>query len=218
MPLRWLFVPRACAVFYVPKQNQHMIRSSLPTSHGFVPLPKENGKPIFNPLPMGKKSPFVLLFEFVATLDSSPYFCIEEALRFRKEVCGGEEKVMEYCGKISDEAGRRAVEILGTGLLENAEGSLNRCAFTNVRLPLGIGLGDGEVPEQNAQRVVNWMAQQLVEKYDMYTALYYHGTSFWVRLSGQIYLEIEDFDRGVYALKELCERVQRGEYRSNDVC
>ena len=194
-----------------------MIRSSLPTSHGFVPLPKENGKAIFNPLPMGNKSPFVLLFEFVATFDSSPYFCIEEALKFREEVCCGEENVMEYCRKISDEAGKRAVEILGTGVMENAEGSLNRCAFTNVRLPLGIGPGDREVPEQDTQKAVNWMAQQLVEKHDMYTALYYHGTSFWVRLSGQIYLEIADFDRGVYALKELCQRVRRGEYRGDNV-
>ncbi len=93
---RWLFVPRACAVFFVPKRNQHIIRSSLPTSHGFVPLPRENGKVIFNPLPMGGKSAFVLLFEFVATLDSGPYFCIEEALRFRKEVCGGEEVIMQH--------------------------------------------------------------------------------------------------------------------------
>ena len=213
---RWLFVPRACAVFYVPKHNQHIIRSSLPTSHGFVPLPSETGKCIFNPLPMGGKSSFVLLFQFVATLDTSPYFCIEEALKFREEVCGGEENILHYCRKISDDAGKRVANILGTEIMENADSSLNRCAFSNIRLPLNIGLGNEEVPEKDAFKAVNWMAEHLVKEYDTFTALYFHGMSFWTRISGQIYLELEDFDKGAYALKDLCERVRRGEYRGED--
>ena len=193
-----------------------MIRSSLPTSHGFVPLPRD-GKPIFNPLPMGGKSPFVLLFEFVATLDSSPYFCVEEALRFRREVCGGEEKIMEHCKKISDEAGRRATGIFGTEVMDHAQASMNRCAFSNIRLPLKMGPNKGEVPREDAVKVVNWIAERLIEEYDTYAALYFHGQAFWTRFSGQVYLEIEDFDRGAFALKGLCKRVQGGEYRLDAV-
>ena len=212
--LRWLYVPRPCAVFHVPKRNQHIIRSSLPTSHGFMPLPT-NGKEIFSPLPMQGKSPFVHLFDFVATQDLSSYLCIEEALRFRREVCGGEEKIMNYCRQISNEAGKQAAEILGSEVMEKAESSFNVCAFSNIKLPLKMGNGKGEVPEPDAVKVLKWVSKQLIDTYDTYATLYYHGKSFWVRFSGQIYLELEDFSRGAWALNALCERVRDGAYQSD---
>lgn len=42
---KWLFVPRSCAAFVVRKELQGMIRTTLPTSHGFRPVkPLEQGK------------------------------------------------------------------------------------------------------------------------------------------------------------------------------
>jgi hypothetical protein len=35
----------------------------------------------------------------------------------------------------------------------------------------------------------------------------------WVRLSGQIYLEVRDFEWVGERLKELCGRVKKGEFR-----
>lgn len=88
---RWLYTPRGCAVFYVPLRNQHLMRSSLPTSHWFEPVPRPGKQPTPNPLPPSTKSNFVQQFEFVGTVDNASLLCIPAALKFREEICGGEE-------------------------------------------------------------------------------------------------------------------------------
>ena len=158
------------------------------------------------------KSPFVLLFEFVATLDSCPYLCIEEALKFRRHVCGGEEKILKHCEDISDEAGRLAGEILGTDVMDNETKTLTECAFTNVRLPLEVGDGPGQIEEKNMYLAAVWMTTTLARESDVYSPVFFHARNYWTRLSGQIYLDLGDFEKGARALKALCERAKSGEY------
>ena len=210
----WLYVPRGCAVFHVPKRNQHLIRTSLPTSHGFEPLPQEGIKDYVNPMMIfgNNKSTFVMLFEFVATLDVSPYLCIEEALKFRRDVCGGEEEIMSYCEKISNEGAEKIAEILSTEVMENAQKSLAKCALTNVKLPLVIGDGPGEIPQTDTITVAIRMTEILAKVHDVYLPAFIHADAFWIRLSGQIYLEIEDCIKGARILRDLCERASGGEY------
>ena len=211
---RWLYVPRGCAVFHVPKRNQHLIRTSLPTSHGFDPLPQEGSEEYMNPLmiPGNDKSSFVMLFEFVATLDVSPYLCIEEALKFRRDVCGGEKEIMTYCERISNEGGEKIAEILGTEIMENGEKSLAKCALTNVRLPLIIGDGPEKIPKTDTITVAIWMTEILAKVHDVYLPAFIHAGAFWTRLSGQVYLELEDCIKGARILRDLCERARGGEY------
>ncbi|KAL9124053.1 MAG: hypothetical protein Q9217_006579 [Psora testacea] len=213
---KWLFVPRGCAAFYVPKRNQHLIRTTLPTSHGFTPLQKPGQPAIFNPLPATPKSGFVLLFQFVATIDVSPYLCVKAALEFREKVCGGEEKVMDYCQKLANDAGTLAADIFGTEVLDNPERSLTKCAMTNVRLPLEIGEGEGKVPLPEVSEVINWLAYRLIEDYDTYASIFFHAGAVYVRFSGQVYLELDDYRRGAESVMELCRRAERGEYREQD--
>ncbi|KAL8947495.1 MAG: hypothetical protein Q9222_006232 [Ikaeria aurantiellina] len=208
---KWLYVPRGCAIFYVPKRNQHLIRSSLPTSHGYEPFPMEGQQKLFNPIP-GRGSRFVNMFAFVGTADVGPYLCVPEAIEFRQEVCGGEAKIMEYCKDISNEGGKRVAKILGTEVMENAERTLTECCLTNVKLPLHLGEGSGKMKEADAFAAVGWMAETLIRKHNVFAPPYFHGGSFWVRLSGQTYVEIEDFDVVAKVLKNLCERVEKGEH------
>lgn len=205
-------------MFYVPKRNQHLIRSTLPTSHGFNPLPKEGGVEIVNPLMVSasSKSKFIMLFQFVATVDVSSYLCIEEALKFRREICGGEQKIMQHCVSISNEAGRLAAQILGTEVMVNAENTLMNCCMTNVELPLKIGDGKGEISSKNTYEVASWMTAILAKEYDIYCPAFVHAGRFWTRFSGQIYLSIEDYAKGAEALRHLCERAKEGEYLKSE--
>ncbi len=119
---------------------------------------------------------------------------------------------MKYCREISSEAGRLAAEILGTDVMENETKTLASCAFTNVRLPLEIGDGPGQVLEKDLYLAAVWMTATLVKESDVYSPVFYHAGRFWTRLSGQVYLDIGDFEKGAKALKTLCERARDGEY------
>ncbi|EON63693.1 hypothetical protein W97_02921 [Coniosporium apollinis CBS 100218] len=216
---KWYFVPRGCAIFYVPVRNQHLMRSTLPTSHGFVPKPKPGPK-IINPLPPSKKSAFVTNYEFVGTIDNSPYLCVPAALKYR-EALGGEAVIRDYCADLARKSGARVAELLGTRILENEEGTLGNCNFTNVLLPLKLQdvenlakeAGKGELETGEVGMLVReFVINSGLKEHNTFMALIFYGQQWWVRLSAQIYLEMADFEWASGVLKDLCERVMKGEF------
>lgn len=214
---KWLHVPRGCAVLYVPERNHGLMRSTLPTSHGFVPAPVGGqAGAIRSPLPPSAKTAFVNSFEFVGTVDNGPTLCVPAALEWRKKLTWngkrGEEAVYAYSAHIAREAGEIVSKAFGTEVLENEEGSLNRdCFFSNVRLPLSFEKDAGG-DEDRAFGVLTWMTRTLVEEYDTFMGFNFYAGAWWVRLSGQVYLTKEDFEWAARVLGEVCERVRKGEW------
>lgn len=210
---KWLHVPRGCAVFYTPERNQHLIRSTLPTSWGFVP---KSGEVAVSPLPVPEgKSAFVALFEYMATVDNSAYLCVPAALAWREKVTwgdlSGEEAVMGYGAWVVREGAKLVAEVLGTEVMENEDGTLGKCQLANVRLPLEFGeLAGGDVAK--AGRIAQWMFKVQGEEYGVVTPMLVYAEAWWVRLSGQIYLTLEDFEVAAKGLKEICERAKAGEW------
>lgn len=158
-------------------------------------------------------SPFQKLFRYVATQDDSSYLCIQSALRFRQDVCGGEDRIRAHTTHLAIEGGKRIASILGTEVMEEA-GHLTRCFFANVRLPLTIGDHGRDVRQENALQAVEWIVEKLVDDFDTYMAVYMHAGKIWTRLSAQIYIDLQDVERGAKALKEICQRVEAGEHLS----
>lgn len=217
---KWLHVPRGCAVFYVPFRNQPMMASTLPTSHGYVSKLGER----FNPLPPSGKPPFINNFEFVGTVDNSPYLCVKDAIQWRKEVLGGEVKILDYLWSLGKDGGKKVAEILGTHVLENSKGTLTNCGMVNVALPLIMGekgSSDSEcsapegtiIPHSEAFVATQWMLETLMGEYKTFVALFVHDRRWLARLSAQVYLDIDDFEWVGKVLKELCIRVGKGEYK-----
>ncbi|KAI2468335.1 aminotransferase family protein-like protein [Annulohypoxylon bovei var. microspora] len=205
---KWLMVPRGCAVLYVPYRNQALIRTTYPTAEGYQPVAQREAQ--------SQRSYFVNLFEKVSTIDTTPYVCVVEALKFRAQVCGGEEKVRDYCINLAREGGELMATILGTEVLENKTGTLRGCSFTNVRLPLEVteefqeGRHMGKVPVKEAKAVADWITITTVEEFDTFIATRYYAGAFWIRISSQIYLDRADFEWAAGVLLDLCSRVRKG--------
>lgn len=202
---RWLYVPRGCAVFHVPARNQHLIRTSLPTSHAYL-YPSEKPDP-------HAKSQFAKLFEFVATIDYTPYPCVPAAIKFREDL-GGEEIIRNYCWEVARIGGNRVAEILGTDVMDNRTSTLSKCCFANVRLPLDFKLEGKAQPQgyfsiDDAGKIQKWLNITAVNEFDTYLQIGFHSGRMWVRLSGQIYLAFKDFEWIGFRLKDLCDRLNK---------
>ncbi|TFK49642.1 PLP-dependent transferase [Heliocybe sulcata] len=180
---KWLFAKRSCSVLYVPKRNQHIIKSSIPTSHEYVSPTCGN---------------FVGQHEWTGTIDFVPYLSIPAALEFRNWI-GGEHKINEYCHQLALSGGKRLAEILGTSVMDNEKGELT-ANMVNVGLPL-----DG-VPA--TLEVDGFLKAQLLLEWNCYAAHYVHGGKWWARCSAQVWSEMSDFEYLGKAFTEICKQAK----------
>ncbi|KAG9015085.1 hypothetical protein FRB94_004204 [Tulasnella sp. JGI-2019a] len=180
---KWLMAKRGCAVLYVPRRNQHLIRTSFPTSWGYVSPPE--------------KPDFAFVFEWTGALDLAPYLSIKAALEFRESI-GGEKAIQQYCNTLAPQGGKRMAEILGTETADPNEEYTG--TMTNVRLPLP--LNQDESPTAKAAELM----VELNEEYNTFVAVFEHNGSLWVRASAQIWNELSDFEYTARALKAMCHK------------
>lgn len=206
---------------YVPVRNQHLIRSTLPTSWGFKTLDTVpntiNPKGTFGG---DVESEYIGKFEFVGTIDSSPYLCVPKALAWREEL-GGEKVIIEYCTKLAQEAGKFIAEALGTEVMDNETKTLSQCCMSMVRLSINVGdaqqagekvgLGKDEV----GRYVTSWLQRTMLDDCNTFLQTLFYGGAWWVRFSGQVYLEMSDFEGVAPLLKKLSERADRGDWTEN---
>ncbi|CAG7925512.1 unnamed protein product [Penicillium olsonii] len=230
---KWLYTPRSCAVLYTPHRNQHLLRTTLPTSWGFIPNPDSPdtiASVLSDPNAPVTKTPYETLFEFVATSDDSAYLCVPAALEFREKVCGGEEAIMSYCQRVVNEGADAIAAILGTEVMQEPdlkpgqESKMRQCAMTTVRLPIGVASGKENesfddstlavLSQTEAPNAFSWIQTKLMDEYNTFLPVFQHGPWLWTRLSGQTYLETSDFEAVGGVLRGLCERVAKKEFQA----
>ena len=226
-------MPRGCAVLYVAPEHQHLIRTTLPTSWGYIPAStattgteKDAEKTALA---------YRTLFQSTATNDDTPYHCVPAALAFRKEVCGGEERIYAYLEQLANEAADAVAKILGTevlqeqGLKDGEKSLLRACALNNVRLPIAVqtttsvvmdwtqpgteGSLYAPLPRELAGQVAVWIQGTLMDEYKTFVPVFVYKGWLWTRLSAQVYLELKDFEWVGGVLKEVVGRVG-GEFPS----
>ena len=199
-------MPRGCGVFFVPKRNHHLIRTTFPTSWGFLDVEARS-----------KVTPaqyFVDLLEFVATTDNSAYLCIPEAIRWRNEVCGGEQKIRDYCHRLAQEGGKRMAEILGTEtMIKYPPAAEEATCFAMVRLP--VNLKEEDSAAENGGTIAAWIQETAVTEHDTYIPTRFYAGGFWVRISAQIYLTAKDFEWAAEILKDISGRASSSAWRAD---
>jgi selenocysteine lyase/cysteine desulfurase len=211
---KWLFVPRSVAAFYVARRNQHLIRTTLPTSHGFRSAQKEGA---YDPMPASSETnDFVRQFEYFGTIDGAPYCCIEGALDFRDRVCGGEAAIRTYCTDLARRAERILVDRLGTESFNIPE--THRVFFAHVRLPITVGDANSgcDVPKGDVDTVTQFMNKEFVDTYRTFLYLLFYRGAWWARLSATVYVDIRDCEYAARVLEDLSEMVRKGAYRAAD--
>ncbi|PHH80944.1 hypothetical protein CDD80_5154 [Ophiocordyceps camponoti-rufipedis] len=217
---KWLFVPKACAVLHVPHRHQHLMTSTLPTSHGYL----STGAPERdNPLPRDpSKSHFIANFSAAGTIDNSAFACVKDALLWREEHLGGEDRIIDYLWRLAKEGGSKVASTLGTAVIDNRRGTLTDCAMVNVWLPVrlegspsrGIEFADDVLlAEEESPTAIAWATSTMVDEYKTFIPVTVHGGRWFIRLSAQVYLDLDDFEWAGQTVKALVDRLRRGEHR-----
>ncbi|KAK7611554.1 pyridoxal phosphate-dependent transferase [Phyllosticta paracitricarpa] len=231
---KWLFTPRGSCVMYAAPRNHHLIRSTLPTSHGWQPLP--NPSPTTNtttttttpspqPALYNATASFSAPFELPGTMDPTPYLCVPAALHYRATSLPGERAIHGYHERLARAAGAALAARLGTRVLSNASlnasgrDTLGACAFSNVLLPLSTArcseagarrLGRGVAPEEASGGVLKWVSEEVVRVGGTFVAVVEYGGEWWVRVSGSVFLEVSDVVGVAGVLQDVCGRAEEG--------
>ncbi|KAF2787896.1 PLP-dependent transferase [Melanomma pulvis-pyrius CBS 109.77] len=196
---KWLHVPRPFCFLYVAKRVQRLIRSTVPTSFFFEPQShRDETWDIDQTDPAKGEENFALRFEFVGCSNNSPYLSI-----------------MKYAIAMAKEGGEIVASTLGTEIMQNESCTMTNYTFANVRLLLDFQTV-AEEEASAAMQVEDWMSKVLVDDYDTFICLGLYNKAWWARLSGQIYLNAEDFERAANVLQVLCERVRRREWQTEE--
>ncbi|KAL0581648.1 hypothetical protein V5O48_000349 [Marasmius crinis-equi] len=187
---KWLYTKRSAAVLYVPKRNQHIVKSSFPTAATYVSPDKRDGR-----------HNFVEQFEWCGTIDWSNYLTVIPALDFREWV-GGEEKINTYCRKLAIEGGKKLAETMGTKLLDDTDNHEFTLNMTNVALPLS-----SEVAFTSEVDMMFKTKMLLGKK--TFAAHWIHNGEWFIRASAQIWLEVEDFVNLGKAYLDVCAEIEK---------
>lgn len=182
---KWFFAKRPSGLLYVPRRNQMLIKSSIPTSGFYTPSNDRT------------TTDFLAQFEWNGGIDLSSLFSVVHALEFRNWL-GGEEKIIKYCHKLALEGGTRLAKVLKTKVMDNTEELT--CNMVNVQLPLPSDLAP------SLDLTVAFL-KKLLEEHYVSCSPFYHNGAWWVRCCAQIWNELDDFDVLGKALLIVCPEI-----------
>lgn len=184
---KWLFTPRGCSILYIPKRNQ-----------GFIHPTTINAA--YNYHTVANDTSSYLLEHAPNTIDTSPYMCVDAAIQYRESI-GGEEAIRKYSHDLAVKGGALVAEMLGTRVMENSTKTLTE-SMVNVELPaIKSSKTDAEI--------ANFYLQKLIYDYNTMASVYKNNNIWWVRLCGQVYVDLDDFKAAGEALLAISKQINQ---------
>ncbi|KAI8982537.1 pyridoxal phosphate-dependent transferase [Pilobolus umbonatus] len=183
---KWLYTPRGCAILYVAKRHQGMVH---PTSINYAYQHHED--PSDGSSFTQEHSP--------GTIDYTPYVCVSAAINYRKSI-GGEEAIQKYIHDLAVKGGELVAKILNTRVMENSTKTLT-LGMVNVELPI-------PPTSKSDSEISNHFMQRSLYGYNTMFVTYKHNNVWWVRLCGQIYLDLDDFEKSAYSLLAIIKELE----------
>ncbi|CDO96417.1 unnamed protein product [Kluyveromyces dobzhanskii CBS 2104] len=204
---KWLSCPKSVALLYVDPKHHAMIQT-FPVSHNYIAPSCQyiEGDDEHN------SNLLINKFAFVGTASYTSYFAVEEAVKFRRDACGGEENIRKYQWQLQEEAIPRILEIFGKGssILDNSTKTLRVPGLFCVELPIPSHLGylvekmfsDRKYFLQYKGKVDSLMFQQKT-----YAPFQINNGHLFIRFSAQVFNERSDYEKGAPIIKEIFYRV-----------
>lgn len=192
---KWFYVPSPAAILYV-KEKFHREVQTFPISHSFIPDDESELSDIIANDVLGNK------FNFIGTSDYINYLVLPDAIKFRKEICGGEEKIYEYCTKLAKEAAQLFSEGIDGQVLRSPDSNTEYDTFL---VNVFFSLDKYGIPEEKYSEVLSSITKKLLSEHNVYIPCALHEGKPFLRLSAQVYLDIDDFKYGLEAFKQVLE-------------
>jgi len=136
---------------------------------------------------------FASSFQYTGTRNYNAMLAMSAALEFRRGF--GENAVMTYTRELAWEGANRWKAMWNTELLAPQE---MNSAIVNVRLPT------------DNMTLVDQVRDVMMSRYDTYIQTAQFQGRAWIRLSGQIYLQMDDIVLAGQRILSLCQELSRG--------
>lgn len=182
---KWMYGTTSCAVLYVDPSRQRQV-ASLPISAIYV-SPSQELSPEESKEVLGNS------FAYVATADYSAMQTTIELLKFREEVCGGDQAIFDYQNNLAKQASELVCKELNTTDIDNSGTPM---AMFTVRFPLQLD------PKLHLD-FIDFAHDKFANKYKTFIPLATYNGELFARFSASIYLDLEDFKSGVWAIKQV---------------
>ncbi|ELU05271.1 hypothetical protein CAPTEDRAFT_225673 [Capitella teleta] len=171
---KWMFVPRGCAVLWVDPKHQKDIRPCVTSSHLDGPH-------------------FYKDFLRQGTVDDSPFHCVQESLAFIERI-GGMDAIIEHNSKLADQAADLLADLLGTKKFDVPK-EMESPFLRMVRLPDMKKYPARKETSDDFTSAVGDIAElhnDIMERFKIQTVSLYVHSEPWIRLSAQVYNDLED--------------------------